>query len=161
MDVTIYILLLEEDKYYVGMTHDLDKRFNQHVNGTGSAYTKKYKPISIDHSFVGDVYDEDKYVKIYMEKYGIDNVRGGSYSNIKLKKSQICNLANEIKGATNICFKCGSSKHLSTYCKTGKKRVVKNGKVTYKRKRNCSRCGRNTHTKRTCHALTKLNGDEI
>ena len=43
----IYILKLKNSKYYVGKTQNIEKRYEQHVNGTGSAWTKKYKPLSI------------------------------------------------------------------------------------------------------------------
>ena len=32
----------------------------------------------------GDRYDEDKLVKKYMSKYGVNNVRGGSYCKVNL-----------------------------------------------------------------------------
>lgn len=36
-----------------------------------------------------DSFDEDKYTLKYMEKEGIDNVRGGSFSQIELSDEQI------------------------------------------------------------------------
>ena len=37
---------------------------------------------------------------------GIDNVRGGSYSSIKLSKEQKKFLKNELNGCNDRCFKC-------------------------------------------------------
>ena len=82
--VYIYVLKLISNKYYVGKTNNPDFRFNNHLNFKGSAWTKLYKPIKLMELIEGDKYDEDKYTMKYMDKYGISNVRGGSYSNIKL-----------------------------------------------------------------------------
>ena len=79
----IYILLLENSKYYIGKTKNLDLRLKQHFNDSvyGAIYTKKYKPLKLIETFpIVSIFCEDKYVKIYMEKYGINNVRGGTYS---------------------------------------------------------------------------------
>lgn len=157
----IYILKLEKDKYYVGSTINVHKRFKQHMNGSGSAWTKKYKPIEVLESFPGDCFDEDKTLKVYMSKFGIGNVRGGSYSNLKLTKNQLICLMAEIKGADNICWRCGSDKHLSSYCKTGKRKVVNKEKVKYVKKRNCSRCGRSSHNIKRCNAKTHFDGSDL
>jgi len=91
--VFIYILELENKKYYVGKTTNPDFRLEQHFNSFGSQWTKKYKPIKILELKPNcDDYDEDKYTKMYMDKYGINNVRGGSYVQIKLDKVTIENL---------------------------------------------------------------------
>jgi hypothetical protein len=37
----------------------------------------------------GDKFDEDKYVFKYMEKYGIENVRGGCFSQVVLPEDKI------------------------------------------------------------------------
>ena len=85
----IYILKLSNDKYYVGKTSkSVIDRFNTHKRGLGfgSSWTKLHTPIKILDQFASvDIFDEDKYTKKYMKGYGVENVRGGSYSNIKLK----------------------------------------------------------------------------
>jgi len=69
---------------------------------------KKYKPIKIlELKSKCDDYDEDKYTKMYMDKFGINNVRGGSYVQIKLDKVTIENLEKMNRGTTDKCFLCG------------------------------------------------------
>jgi len=36
----IYIIRCEGDRYYIGKTNDLERRKQQHLNGTASAWTK-------------------------------------------------------------------------------------------------------------------------
>lgn len=77
----IYILQCENDKYYIGKTKNYITRLDQHMNNRGSEWTKHHKPIKILKVFpCQDAFDEDKYTKMYMSRYGIDNVRGGSYT---------------------------------------------------------------------------------
>jgi len=78
--VYIYVLKLQENKYYVGKTNNPSVRIENHLNGNGSSWTKIYKPLKVVDMIPNcDDYDEDKYTQIYMDKYGIDNVRGGSF----------------------------------------------------------------------------------
>ena len=94
----IYILQLEKGKYYVGKTKNPYFRFENHFYSSGSEWTKLYKPIRILELIADcDDYDEDKYTLIYMDKYGIDNVRGGSFTTIELDKSTKNQLKNEQK----------------------------------------------------------------
>jgi predicted GIY-YIG superfamily endonuclease len=113
----IYILKLREGKYYIGKTKNVEKRFNEHIAGNGSGWTKKYKPISLIKSVVSTSYfDEDKYVKEYMAKYGIENVRGGTYSNIDLDANCISVLEKEIRHSKNLCTRCGRDTHFIKDC---------------------------------------------
>jgi len=94
----IYIIKLENNKYYVGKTLYPDFRINDHFNSTGSAWTRKYKPIEIVQLIDNcDDYDEDKYVIKYMEEYGINNVRGGSFNQVKLSKRKYIHNKSNVK----------------------------------------------------------------
>ena len=78
MTTNIYILKLQGGKYYIGKTSDPMKRYKEHLDGKGSAWTKKYAPIGVEKVIKNaSPFDEDKYTKEYMAKYGIDKVRGG------------------------------------------------------------------------------------
>jgi len=117
MFTNIYILRLINIKYYVGKSKNPQKRFTEHVKGFGSAWTKKYKPIEIEQIIEHtSPFDEDKYVKEYMAKYGIDSVRGGSYVTIELTESQKRFISKEIWGATDCCMRCGRDSHFVSKC---------------------------------------------
>lgn len=83
----LYVLQLEQNKYYVGVTSkDPNERFNEHKIGFyGAEWTKIYKPLKIDQSIdlgltsyaKAEEY-ENKVTRKYIEKYGIENVRGGN-----------------------------------------------------------------------------------
>jgi len=60
-------------------------RYEQHIKGSGSAWTRKYKPVSLEKTIENvSSFEEDKVTKEYMSKYDIDKVRGGSYVEVEL-----------------------------------------------------------------------------
>ena len=116
--VGIYVLALEQGKYYIGKTYKtIQERYAEHTSGYGSGWTKRYKVLGLveAHENCSD-YDEDKYTKIYMGKYGIENVRGGAYCRINMPCNQIKLLKREIYNAENKCLECGSMKHYVNRC---------------------------------------------
>jgi predicted GIY-YIG superfamily endonuclease len=115
----LYVLKLVQDKYYIGKScHNIWYRFSEHNKGRGAQWTKIYKPIMILENFESDnKFIEDILTKKYMEIYGIENVRGGSYSNIILRDWQIKALKHEFKTADDLCFNCGKLGHFSSECK--------------------------------------------
>ena len=44
---TVYILLCNDNSYYIGSTNNLEKRFQNHQAGKGGAYTRSHKPLKI------------------------------------------------------------------------------------------------------------------
>ena len=115
--VYIYVLKLEKGKYYVGKTNNPYFRLESHFNSNGSAWTQKYKPIKILKIIDNcDDYDEDKYTRKYMDKYGIENVRGGSFVSVKLENSTIEHLKQMSNGTNNNCFICGKNGHFAKDC---------------------------------------------
>lgn len=115
---TIYILLCESNKYYIGKTErQITDRIKEHFNGNGCEWTRKYKPLKlIEQIQNGDNFDEDKYTKKYMKKYGIDNVRGGTYAQVVLPEYSRLALKNELCTASNLCFRCNRSGHFINKC---------------------------------------------
>jgi hypothetical protein len=116
--IDIYVLKLSNDNYYIGKSKHIENRLSDHFVKKSSAWTALYEPISIEKIIINaNPFDEDRYVKEYMCKYGIDKVRGGSYISVELDKIQIYNLQREIWNATNCCFNCGKTDHYIKNCK--------------------------------------------
>jgi putative endonuclease len=47
----VYILRCSNQSYYTGYTDNLEKRFQDHLTGKGSKYTRSFKPLSIAQSW--------------------------------------------------------------------------------------------------------------
>ena len=41
----IYVLKLEQGKYYIGKTNNIKRRYMEHLQGSGASCTAKYKPL--------------------------------------------------------------------------------------------------------------------
>ena len=103
--VFIYVLKLTYGKFYIGKTTNPYFRLDNHFNSNGSAWTMKYKPIKVLELIPNcDDYDEDKYTRKYMDKYGFDNVRCGSFVSIELDKITIQYLTRMSNGTKDKCF---------------------------------------------------------
>src|SRR5579883_1255754 len=88
-DYRLYALSLADNKYYVGLTayKDVTRRFNAHLNGRtagGAKWTSAHKPLAIlEVREIGKTSKrnaeaaETSMTLEYIEKFGLENVRGG------------------------------------------------------------------------------------
>ena len=121
MTTNIYVLKLEDGNYYIGKSDDVNNRYQQHLKGFGSAWTKKHRPLSLEKTIEHvSPFEEDRITKEYMSKYGIDKVRGGSYCQIDLSEFHTESLKMEIWGAKDLCSQCGRSGHFVKDCYANK-----------------------------------------
>jgi len=161
----IYILRLRNNKYYVGKTIEPLERFSTHLDKLGSEWTRRHSVIEV-HEVIPDCdeYDEDKYTLKYMVKYGVDNVRGGSFCRINLSKSDLKTINKMILGLSDKCYKCKQSGHFIKNCKSKTRgckqpdNFIKNCKS---KTRGCMRCGRDNHIESDCYAKTNINTNEV
>jgi predicted GIY-YIG superfamily endonuclease len=116
-NTTIYVLRLVGGRYYIGKSNNVMNRYKEHLDGNGSGWTRKYKPISLVNTIKNvSPFEEDKITKEYMSKYGIDKVRGGSYVELDLDDVQIDIINREIWAAKDLCTQCGRAGHFVKNC---------------------------------------------
>jgi hypothetical protein len=123
-----------------------------------------------------------------MEKFGINNVRGGSFCQVKLNSENKKTIKHMINSSTDKCFNCGSKNHFANKCKkfnnhedsvsdedfyyiwqcefckkefeTEKDCLVHEKFYCnkYNKKSTCYRCGRQGHYVQNCFANKNIKG---
>ena len=121
--MVVYVLALKDGFYYIG-------RFNisQIKNGGGSSWTKLHPPVSVVETIYRDAeydeeFDEDEIVYKYMKKYGVDKVRGGTYSSTLLSDYSI-KILNEKLNKNEYIYKANENSVVTTTTDTDFTTVV-------------------------------------
>ena len=83
----MYELKLEGGCFYIGITKSLKRRLGQHKKGKGAAFTKRnhyLKCLKVTKLFTSSkkiaAQFEDAMTLRYIDRYGLDRVRGGRYA---------------------------------------------------------------------------------
>lgn len=85
--ISIYVLELSDEKYYVGQSKNPAQRIKEHFVGDGSSWTQLHKPVEVVRIIETNVSSWRAALEIetlltleLMKVYGWQNVRGGPYS---------------------------------------------------------------------------------
>ena len=77
----VYVLALEDDCWYVGLTPDLSARVISHFVKPSVSWVKLHKPIGLARVFYdGSSYLETTITLDLIKLYGLAKVRGGAYT---------------------------------------------------------------------------------
>lgn len=169
----IYVLKCNKGKYYVGKTSNIDRRFAEHLHGEfGSEWTKHYPPQEVvKHTNMNSDFDETTTTLEYMKKFGIDNVRGAQWSNVKLTSEQRDHIHKLLN--PNGCFNCGQVGHFANNCSKRNQSFGTSQAVQCFRCARfghfanectamvCNRCGRDSHFEQDCYATTDIDGEML
>lgn len=97
--ISVYVLRLQDEKYYVGQSKHPDERIKEHFEGKGSKWTQEHSPVelvkviqTVTTNWRAALEIEKTLTLELMKVYGWKNVRGGGYS--------VCNLAKIPKELT-------------------------------------------------------------
>lgn len=124
----LYVLRCEKEKFYVGTTDkDPTERFIEHLHGnldaTGqsplrtASWTTEYPPIEIlDARPCTSWHDEENVTLDFMAQYGIENVRGGTFSQLNLPNTSIVYIKARLASMKGTCFLCGFAGHMAKQC---------------------------------------------
>lgn len=94
----MYFLSLENDKMFLHTDYKRDYDEILTICERDYEFVQIYKPIKVILTLeINDLYDIDKYVKIFMHMFGINDIRGGSYIEIDLPEYLIKTIEHEKK----------------------------------------------------------------
>ena len=95
----VYVLELAHGRWYVGasLERNFARRTSAHFSGTGAVWTRVYRPLRVVEVVKGgDYIVENAVTKRYMQRYGIDRVRGGAYCTLRFDARTLAFLDAEL-----------------------------------------------------------------
>jgi hypothetical protein len=118
--IYIYVIRQECGKYFVGKTNTPSitiQEIKQMAIENKQQWILQYRPAQIIEIINShDPWDEDKITLKYMNKYGIENVRGGSFNSFILSPNEFTTIRNMIFSAKGKCPICNLIGHNKQCC---------------------------------------------
>lgn len=95
--VSIFLLELQHGKFYAGSHSDPEKAMEECREGLGPVWTRIHRPVRLREVIrIAPVGDLDHHVRKWMLQYGVDNVRGGSWTDVRLSDKDRQMLCGEL-----------------------------------------------------------------
>ena len=122
LKTSVYVLELEDGRVYVGSSKDVPRRISQHKAGSGSAYTKIYRPTGVQLPRLGniegdgDAAERDETLR-YMMIRGIPYVRGWKFARVDMPPEEFDEAEANIRELFDLCRRCGYKGHFCTHCR--------------------------------------------
>jgi hypothetical protein len=113
--INLYFIGLENNKMFLYPSYE--KHDNQIMEDCSKLYeyARVYNPQSVIFKIQDvDLFDIDKIVKMFMQMFGIDETRGGSYVDLELPEFQRLALDKELFTATENFVKANAELLIST-----------------------------------------------
>ena len=112
-----YVMKLQGNKYYVGCSQKAFIPYFKIFDIIDNSWLATYAPEKIIHMQFGcDIFEVNKLTKKAMARFGIDNVRGGSYLQEKLSAVQMQVLQHELTLSQYKCHLCLERPHFQKDC---------------------------------------------
>lgn len=99
----LYVLLCKGGKFYIGVTKNPKKRFDEHTTGKGAKFTKKHKPVAMlkmkplgKMSYREAEYYENLCTLYWKHYYGNESVSGGIYVHRQPSRLEIKTIINDV-----------------------------------------------------------------
>lgn len=114
----VYVLQVDSDRYYVGKSHNIANRIEQHTRGEGSCFVKRIlRRIAPNTSCPGDWESWERAETLHwMYTRGIHNVRGWMYTSMVLTPEQHKHAFEQICEKYDLCRQCGQKGHFIKEC---------------------------------------------
>lgn len=113
----VYILLLQNKKYYVGYSDKIINRIMEHFNSNGSRWTTLHPVKKVLCVMRGTKKDEAIITRKLMKRLGVDNVRGGPWCTIELYEDPFSRHSRLFSDHIHDrCFNCRRTGHFASDC---------------------------------------------
>jgi hypothetical protein len=117
MPKSLYVLELSNKKYLIGTTTKTSDEVIIDYWENYIPWADKSEPIKVIEFYeIKDNFEEDKKTLYYMEVYGIDNVRGGSFMDDEFSDDKLAIIRKMIDANIIYCKKCKTSDHATKDC---------------------------------------------
>ena len=117
----VYVLELDDGRYYVGKSHCVAGRLRQHAEGAGAACAKGYRRRVPPLTPRADDFEawERAETLARMRRHGVGRVRGWMYTAPEMSEAQRDHAYQQVCERFDLCRRCGREGHFAADCGAG------------------------------------------